>query len=66
MTLRLLSDDVSQGGFAGAGGAVEDSRSQTVGLEQTTQQLTRTEKVLLADELIERVRPHPGGERQCG
>ena len=52
--LRVLGDDVGEGGLAAAGRAVEDHRAEAIRLQQPAQQLARAEEVLLADELVER------------
>ena len=49
--------------FAGAGRAVEDDRAEPVGGQQAAEQFAFAEKMLLADELVERLRPHPRGQR---
>ena len=46
-----------------AGRAVEDQRAEPVGEEHPAEQLAGAEEVLLADELVEGPRPHPGGQR---
>ena len=61
--LRVAGDDVGQRGLAGARRAVEDHAGQPVGLEHPPQQLARPDEMLLADELVERARPHPHGQR---
>ena len=61
--VRLVGDDVGQGRLAGAGRAVEDQRAEPVGREQPAEQLAGAEEVLLADELVERPRPHARGQR---
>ena len=48
-----------QRGFARARRAVENHRAQAVGRQQPPQQLPFAEKMPLADELVERARPHP-------
>ncbi len=53
-------------GLARAGRAVEDERGEPVGLEHAPQQLALAEEVLLADELLQRARPHAGGQRRAG
>ena len=59
-------DDVRERRLAGAGRAVEDQRHRLVGLDQPAQRRPRAEQVLLADDLVERPRPHPDGERRAG
>src|SRR5207249_1046895 len=61
--LGVAGDDVGEGGFAGAGRAVEDQRAEAVGQQHPAEQLAGAEEVFLADELIEGAGPHPGGER---
>ena len=43
--------------------AVEDHRAQPIGRQQSPQQLSLAQKMLLADELVERRRPHPRRQR---
>ena len=43
--------------------AVEDHRAQAVGRQQPAQQLALAEEMLLADELVQRGRPHPRRQR---
>ena len=57
--LRVVGDDVGEGGLAGAGRAVEDERAEPVGDEHARRSFL-AEDVLLADELVERPRPHAG------
>ena len=63
MAAALLGQQPCQGGLAGAGRAVEDHRAQPVGRQQPPQQLPLAEKMLLADELGQRCRPHPRRQR---
>ena len=58
-------DDVRERRLAGAGRAVEDQRHRLVGLDQPAQRRPRTEQVLLADDLVERARPHAHGQRRA-
>ena len=57
-------DDVRERGLAGAGRAVEHQRHRLVGLHQPAQRRALAEQVLLADDLVERARPHADGERR--
>ena len=59
---RGVGDDARQRGLAGAGRPVEDDGAELVGLDRAAQQPARPDDVLLADELVERARAHPGGE----
>ncbi len=61
---RGVGDDARQRGLAGAGRPVEDHRAELVGLNRATQEAAWPHDVLLADELVQRARPHPGGERR--
>jgi hypothetical protein len=56
-------DDAGEGGFTGAGRSVEDQRGEAVGLDRAAEEFSFAEDVLLAGDLVERPRPHPGGER---
>ena len=49
--------------LAGARRTVEDHRAQPARLQHPPQQLAFAQKMLLADKLGERRRPHPRGER---
>ena len=59
-----VGDDARQRGLAGAGRPVEDHRAELVGLDRAAQQPARPHDVLLADELVQRARAHPGGKRR--
>jgi len=63
---RGVGDDGGQHRLPGARRAVEDQRCQPVRLQHPAQQGPRAEDVRLADELLERARPHPHGERRIG
>ena len=62
--LRRVRDDARERRLAGAGRAPEDDRLQEVALDRLAQRLPGREQFLLADELVERARPHPLGERR--
>ena len=47
-------DDLGQRGLAGSGRPPEDGRRQPICLDQAAQRLARSDKVLLADDLVER------------
>src|SRR5205814_8162414 len=51
------------GGFPGPRRAVEAARAEPVGHQHPAEQLAGAEEVLLADELVQGPRPHPGGQR---
>ena len=55
---------MSERGFAGSRRAVEDHAGETVRFEHPPQEFSGPEKMLLADELIERARPHPRRQRR--
>src|SRR5207245_5697045 len=61
--MGMLGNDVSQGSFAGAGRTIENQRVEPVGLQHTTQQLGRADEMLLADEFLQRPRPHSRRQR---
>jgi hypothetical protein len=63
MALAVLGDDVGQRGFTCARRAVEDHGTEAVGLEHAPQQLAGAEEMVLADEFIDRARPHARGQR---
>jgi hypothetical protein len=54
------------GRLAGAGGAPQDARGQPVGLDEGPQRLSRGQQVLLTDNLVEVLRPHPARQRRRG
>ncbi len=56
-------DEPRQRRLAGAGRSPEDQGVQLPGLDGAAQRLARTEHVLLADDFLQRSRPHPIGER---
>ena len=58
-----VGDDGCQGGLAGTGWSVKDQRGELVCLYCPPQQSTRTQYVILADELVYRAWSQPGGER---
>jgi hypothetical protein len=61
--LRQVGDDPRQRRLAGARRAPEDDRLQQVALDRFAQRFAGREEALLADELVERPRPHALGER---
>ena len=60
-----LGDQARERGLAGAGRAPEDDRLQQVALDGLAQRLPGRQQILLADELVERARPHALGERRA-
>ena len=61
--VRLGRQQPRQRRLAGAGRPPQDQRRQLARLERAPQQLARPEEVRLADELVQRPRPHPLGQR---
>src|SRR5713226_7373144 len=59
----VVRDDFGQRGFARPRRAPEDARSDVAPADQIAERFPRTEKVLLAEELLERLGPHASGER---
>ena len=59
-----VGDDARQRRLARARRPVEDDRAELVGLDRPAQQPSRPDDVLLADELVQRARPHPRGQRR--
>ena len=63
MGLGLVGDDHGQRGLAGTGRPPQDDgREKPVGFDGAAQELARPDDVLLADELVQRARAHPGGQ----
>ncbi len=61
---RDLCDEARERGLAGSGRAPENDRLQAVVIDGLAQGTTGAEQHLLADELVERPRAHPLGERR--
>ncbi len=59
-------DDARERRLAGSGRAPQDDRLQAIALDRAAQGPARAEQILLADELVERLRAHPLGERRRG
>ena len=57
-------DDPGDRRLAGARRSVEDHRVRLAGLDRGAQRRALGEQVLLADEVVERARAHPDGERR--
>ena len=62
----LLADDRGDGRLAGAGRSPEQQRHRLVALDQLAQRRPGGPQLLLPDELVERARPHPHGQRRRG
>src|SRR3972149_6375375 len=60
----LAGDDAGEGGLAGAGWPPEDHRRGLAGLDRLAQEAALANDLLLADELVEGLGPHAGGERR--
>ena len=63
LAVALRGQQAGQRRLARARRAVEDHRAQPIGLQQPPQQLALAQEMLLADELVERRRPHPRRQR---
>ena len=63
--LRHLGDDARQRRLAGAGRSPQDDRLEQVALDRLAQRPAGREDLVLADDLVERARPHPLGERRA-
>ena len=61
-----LGDDAGERGLAGAGWTPQDDRLNEVALDRLTQRPAWRENLVLADDLVERPRPHPLGEWSTG
>ena len=59
MAAAFAGQQPGQRGLARARRTVEDHRAEPIGRQQPAEQFPFAEKVLLADELVERGRPHP-------
>ena len=62
--VRVLGEHPGQRRLPGPRRAVEDHRVRLAGLDRRAQRARRAEQVRLADELLERPRAHPRGQRQ--
>ena len=60
---RLLREQKRDGGLAGARRPPQDHRIQSARRDHLAEQLAGAEQMLLADDLVERTRTHPIGER---
>src|SRR5947207_9767558 len=64
--MRHLRDDVSQGGFSGAGWTGQNDGRQSVGLDRAAQKFSGTKNVPLANKILQRARTHARSERRGG
>ena len=55
--------NISEGRLAGTGGTMKNNRAKPVGGEQSAEQFSFAEKMLLSNEFIQRLRTHPHGKR---
>ena len=62
--LRQLRDHARQGGLARPRRPPQDDRLEHVPFDRETQRRARREDVLLADDVVERARAHPLGQRR--
>ena len=63
MAAAFAGQQPGERGLARAGRTVKNHRAQPIGLQQPPQQFPFAQKMLLADELVERKRPHPRRQR---
>ena len=64
--LGRAGDGERQRRLAGARRTPEDRRRQAVLLDEAAQRLAGSDEVVLADDLVDRARPEPGGQRRLG
>ncbi len=62
--VRVPADQRRDRGLAGAGRTPQEQRERLVGVDDLPQRRPGGQQVLLADELVERARPHAHGERR--
>ena len=63
---RHARDDARERRLSGSGRSPENDRLQPIALDGASQRTALAEEILLADELVEGLRPHPFGERRGG
>jgi len=63
--LGEIRNDLGQRRLPGPGRPPENHRSRVVALDLCAQRLSRSYQVLLPDELFQRPRTHPVGQRPC-
>ncbi len=66
MGVGFAGDDFGETGFAAAGRTVKKEAAEFSGLDQFSEQAAVVEEVALADDFVEALRTHPGGERPVG
>ena len=59
-----VGDDARQRRLAGAGRSPEDDRAQAIVLNRLAQRPAGRQHLILADDVVERARPHALGERR--
>ena len=64
--LRGVRDDLREGRLAGARRAVKDEGTELVGPDRAVEQGARGDDLLLADDVVEGLRTHAGGQRRVG
>jgi hypothetical protein len=64
--LRVMGDDMREGGLSRAGRPVKDERRKSIRQQHSPQQFARPEEMFLADVLVERARAHACGQRTGG
>ena len=64
--LRGVRDDLREGRLAGARRAVKDEGAELVGPDRAVEQGARGDDLLLADDFVEGLRAHAGGQRRVG
>src|SRR5687768_11998212 len=62
LTLRVVRYESSDRGLSRARRSPEDHRRNRAALDSFTKRLSRIEEMVLADELVERLWPHPRGK----
>src|SRR6267143_6760793 len=66
MPFGVVGDDLGERRLTGARRPPEDARPDVPAADQVTQRSPRAEQMLLAEELVECLRPHPRGEGLAG
>lgn len=64
--LRGVRDDLREGRLAGTRRAVKDEGAELVGPDRAVEQGARGDDLLLADDVVEGLRAHAGGQRRVG
>ncbi len=66
VAVGVCGDEVGEGGFSGAGGAVEDDGGEAVGFDHSSEEFARAEDMGLAGEFVEGAGAHACGEGHGG